>query len=128
MWGSVEIFDSFHMYISLDNNVYFHTWFMFRLYLYTVDITTARTFIAYISLIFHDSDQGLYICFLLVFGIFRLLMRILCTLLGHQIHNVPAYLSHHYASTYVYLDFFGKFLRVKHGRTYVLPMFSLLFS
>ena len=59
----VEIFDSFHMYISLDNNVYFHTWFMFRLYLYTVDITTARTFIAYISLIFHDSDQELYICF-----------------------------------------------------------------
>jgi hypothetical protein len=45
MWGSVEISDSFHMYISLDNIVYSHTWYMFRLILYTADITTARTFI-----------------------------------------------------------------------------------
>jgi hypothetical protein len=43
--ASVEISDSFHMYISLDNIVYSHTWYMFRLILYTADITTARTFI-----------------------------------------------------------------------------------
>ncbi|RPB04669.1 hypothetical protein L873DRAFT_1928381 [Choiromyces venosus 120613-1] len=59
------------MYISLDNIVYSHTWYMFRLILYTADITTARTFIMYISLIFHDNDWGSTICFLtLVFRYF----------------------------------------------------------
>ena len=56
MLEGVEISYLFHMYISLDNIVCSHTWLLFRLILYTADITTARTFHTYISLIFHDYD------------------------------------------------------------------------
>ncbi|RPA93248.1 hypothetical protein L873DRAFT_74781 [Choiromyces venosus 120613-1] len=56
MRGSIEIFGSFCMFDTLDNIMYSHTWLVFRLCLYTLNITTARICIMYFSLSFHDCD------------------------------------------------------------------------
>jgi len=64
-----------------------------------------------------------------VFGILRLFMHLLCTILGHDIANnrfAPCCFHTHYLGSN-WLDF-----RVKHVRTYVsyivFPIFLILFS
>ena len=112
------------MYISLDNIVYSRTWLLFRLILYTVDITTARTFHMYISLIFHDYDQILHIYISLVFGIFRLLLCMFNELFLVITFIISLHISsHHLTVLYSYWDFLGSFS----GSNTVVLMFFLCF-